>query len=215
MMFLDGGLQLPSHRSAIIRFSSYIYNSRVFCRAWKVRSGRLTQPASWYWWLSSRHTSASTGPGESETKVKVTQSCPTLCESMDCIVHGILQVRILEWVAFPFSQGSSRPRSQTGVSCIVGGFFSNWAIRKNLGMRLQIPTFLRSFPHLLTIKARRQSYVSSHKGQPKLASPNTTWVWQILMVIKIQKREKSLWHGVIKKVLKILWEFFEPLVSTQ
>ena len=130
MMFLDGGLQLPSHRSAIIRFSSYIYNSRVFCRAWKVRSGRLTQPASWYWWLSSTHTSASTGPGESETKVKVTQSCPTLCESMDYTVHGILQVRILEWVAFPFSQGSSRPRSQTGVSCIVGGFFSNWATRK-------------------------------------------------------------------------------------
>ena len=42
--------------------------------------------------------------------------CPTLCDSMDCIVHGILQARILEWVAFPFSRGSSQPRDQTQVS---------------------------------------------------------------------------------------------------
>ena len=40
-------------------------------------------------------------------KVKVAQSCPTLCDPMDYTVHGILQTRILEWVAFPFSRGSS------------------------------------------------------------------------------------------------------------
>ena len=39
-------------------------------------------------------------------KLKVTQSCPTLCDPMDCIVHGILQARTLEWVAFSFSRGS-------------------------------------------------------------------------------------------------------------
>ena len=43
-------------------------------------------------------------------KIKVTQSCPTLCHHMDHTVHGILQARILEWVAFPFSRGSSQPR---------------------------------------------------------------------------------------------------------
>ena len=42
-------------------------------------------------------------------KVKVAQSCPTLCEPKDYTVHGILQARILEWVAFPFSRGSSQP----------------------------------------------------------------------------------------------------------
>ena len=42
--------------------------------------------------------------------VKVTQSYPTLCDPMDYTVHGILQARILEWVAFPFSRGSSQPR---------------------------------------------------------------------------------------------------------
>ena len=56
-------------------------------------------------------------------KVKVTQSCPTLCDPVDYIVHGILQARILEGVAFPFSRGSSQPRDQTQVSHIAGGFF--------------------------------------------------------------------------------------------
>ena len=43
-------------------------------------------------------------------KVKFAQSCLTLCNPMDCIVPGILQARILEWVAFSFSRGSSQPR---------------------------------------------------------------------------------------------------------
>ena len=43
-------------------------------------------------------------------KLKVAQSCPTLCDPMDYTVHGILQARILEWVAFPFSRGYSQPR---------------------------------------------------------------------------------------------------------
>ena len=46
-------------------------------------------------------------------KVKGAQSCRTLCDPVDYGVHGILQARILEWVAFPFSRGSSNPRSPT------------------------------------------------------------------------------------------------------
>ena len=42
--------------------------------------------------------------------VKITQLCPTLCNPTDYTVHGTLQARILEWVAFPFSRGSSKPR---------------------------------------------------------------------------------------------------------
>ena len=56
-------------------------------------------------------------------KVKVTQSCLTLCDPMNYTDHGILQARILEWVAVPFSRGSSQPRDWTQVSCIAGGFF--------------------------------------------------------------------------------------------
>ena len=47
-------------------------------------------------------------------------------DPMDCIVHGILQARILEWVAFPFSRGSSQPRDRTQVSRIEDGFFTSW-----------------------------------------------------------------------------------------
>ena len=52
-------------------------------------------------------------------KLKVTQLCPTL------IAHGILQARMLEWVAFPFSKGSSQPSLQTQVSHIAGRFFTS------------------------------------------------------------------------------------------
>ena len=60
--------------------------------------------------------------------MKVAQGCLTLCDPMDYTVQGILQARILEWVAYPFSSGSSWPRNQTEVSCITGGFFTNGAI---------------------------------------------------------------------------------------
>ena len=63
-------------------------------------------------------------------EVKVTQLCPTLCEPMDYKVHGILQARIMERVAFPFSRGSSQPRNQTQVPHIAGRSFTSWATRE-------------------------------------------------------------------------------------
>ena len=54
-----------------------------------------------------------------KVKVRVAQSCPTLWDPIDYTVHGILQARILEWVAFPFSRGSSQPRDRTQVSHIA------------------------------------------------------------------------------------------------
>ena len=45
-----------------------------------------------------------------KVKVKFAQLCMTLCDPMDYTVHGILQARLMEWVAFPFSRGSSQPR---------------------------------------------------------------------------------------------------------
>ena len=67
---------------------------------------------------------------ESEVEVKVAQLCPTLCNLMDYIVPGIPQARIPEWVAAPFSRGSSQPRDQTQVSHIAGRFFTSWATRE-------------------------------------------------------------------------------------
>ena len=59
---------------------------------------------------------------------KLLQSCPVLCDPVDCSppgssVHGNLQARILKWVANPFSRGSSQPREQTQVSCIAGRLY--------------------------------------------------------------------------------------------
>ena len=62
--------------------------------------------------------------------VKVTQLCPTLWDPVDYTVHGILQVRIPEWAAVPFSRGSSQPRDGTQVSHIAGRFFTVWATRE-------------------------------------------------------------------------------------
>ena len=82
------------------------------------KNGATPSPDIWAWCLL----------------VLVTQSCPTLCDPMDCsppgsAVHGILQARILEWVAIPFSRGSSPPRNWTQVSWIAVGFFTIWAAR--------------------------------------------------------------------------------------
>ena len=64
-------------------------------------------------------------------KVKVTQSCPTVCGPMDYTVHVILLARILEWVDFPFSRGSSQPwEHRTQVSHIAGRFFTSWATQE-------------------------------------------------------------------------------------
>ena len=60
--------------------------------------------------------------------------CLTLCDPMDYTVHGILQARILEWVASPFSRGSS----QSQVSRIAGGFFTSWATREAHGCFLHL-----------------------------------------------------------------------------
>ena len=64
----------------------------------------------------------------------ITQSCLTLCDPMDgstpgSSVHGIFQAGILEWLAIPFSWGSSQPRDQTQVFRIASRVFTDWAIR--------------------------------------------------------------------------------------
>ena len=88
----------------------------------------------------------------------------TLCDPMGCTVHGILQARILEWVAFPFSGGSSQPGDRTQVSHITGGFFTGWATGKSkvykifvkqccfrlnwITALLLLPSIIHTFPRL-------------------------------------------------------------------
>ena len=70
--------------------------------------------------------------GQEYTESEVTQSCPTLCDPMDCSlsgssIHGIFQARVLEWIAISFSRESSQPRNRTRVSHIAGRCFTVWA----------------------------------------------------------------------------------------
>ena len=74
-------------------------------------------------------TCSSTWEAQERGNVLVAQSCPTLCNPMDCSLpvssaHGISLARVLEWVAISFSRGSSRPRDRTWVSCIAGRHFT-------------------------------------------------------------------------------------------
>ena len=72
---------------------------------------------------------------QSESESEVTQSCPTLCDPMDCSlpgssIHGIFQAIVLEWIDISFSRGSSQPRDWTRVSCTVDRCFTVWATRE-------------------------------------------------------------------------------------
>ena len=108
----------------------------------------------------------------SEVKVKITQLCPTLCNPLDYIVHGILQTRILKWVAILFSRGSSQTRDRTQVSCIAGRFFTSWATREaqeywsgNLSLLHQI--FLtQELNQGIESKCRSILYQLSYQGIP-------------------------------------------------
>ena len=86
--------------------------------------------------LSSPHTWFQASWCVTARKWKLLSVCDSLRPHGLYIAHGILQARILEWVAVSFSRGASWPRNQTRVSCIAGGFFTIWATREAFWKRL-------------------------------------------------------------------------------
>ena len=76
--------------------------------------------------------------------MKVIQSCPTLCETTDCTVHGILQARILEWVVLPFSRGSSQPKDQPRSPVLQAGCLP--AEPPGKPRKVWYPGFFNGFP---------------------------------------------------------------------
>ena len=118
-------------------------------------------------------------------KVKVAQSYPTLWNPMDYTVHGILQARILEWVAISFSRGSSQPRDQIQVSCITGGFFTSWATRepKNTGVgSLSLLQWIFPIQELNQglLHCRQILYQLSYQGSPAgNIGPNSSSLAQV------------------------------------
>ena len=134
------------------------------------------------WWRKAH----SPGPLVSVC-VLVTQSCLTVCSPTDynppgSSVHGILQVRILEWVAFPFSRGPSPPRDGTRVSRIAGIFFTIWATRE-----AQAP--------LLNAKGRYQNFSPHGHRVPPCANLTRLTFRDIFPLVprKLSFLTKAIW----------------------
>jgi len=110
--------------------ANHIYNKGLVSNIHKELSECNKEPNNKKWQLIWKHTSP-----KKTFFVLIAQSCPTLCDPMDysppgSSVHRILQAKILERVATPFSRGSSRPREWTRVSRIADRFFTIWPTRK-------------------------------------------------------------------------------------
>ena len=106
----------------------------------------------------------------------VAQSCPTLCDHIDCSmpafpVQGILQAKILEWVAIPSSRGSSQVKDWTQVSFIAGGFFTIWATREaqvgSLSLLQEI--FPTQELNRGLLPCRQILYWLSYQGSPRIS----------------------------------------------
>ena len=120
------------------------------------------------------------------TWVLVTQSCPTVCDPVDCSppgssVHGNLPARILEWVAIPFSRGSSQSRDRIWVSCIASRFFTVWATRE--------ATYLPSFISLCPPSFQPKWHPSGNRSKsvcpftpPCLCTHCSVWMLCLLLI---------------------------------
>ena len=97
--------------------------------------------------------------------------------SNSLLAHGLFQARILEWVAIPFSRGSSQPRDWTQVSCIAGRFFTCWATREAQAIKQQLKILLVSY------------YWFDFKGW-LIDLNNVTYSWVCSITISCQKQKQ-------------------------
>ena len=105
------------------------------------------------------------------------------CEPMDYSLpgssaHGILQARILEWVAISFSRGSFQPRNRTWVSCIVGRFFTDWAMREATSPKKihQFSSVSQSCPTLCDTVNCSMTGLPVHHQLPEFTQTHVHWV---------------------------------------
>ena len=156
-------------------------------------------------------------------------SCVQLCDSMDHTVHRILQVRILEWVAFPFSRGSLHLRDWTQVSCMAGRFFTNWATRVWFYIFKHIKKQVRRIIMLILLSKFKYLYILNdcsegllRRGRTKFNdlffNPKTSFsctfyswtsgIWLTILVAMALAAELSESKGYFIKIL-LAWEHSE------
>ena len=121
-------------------------------------------------------------------KVKVAQLCPTLCNPIVYTVHGFLQARILEWVAFPFSRGSPQPRDRTQISCIAGRFLTSWGTREALVFQGEVlKKSLLFFLIMEHMKIQKRRHVT-------VEGPEPVFIWETTVCVCVCKwlRKKGM-----------------------
>ena len=143
----------------------------------------------------------------SKSKSEVAQSCPTLCDPMDCSlpgssVQGIFQAIVLEWIAIFFSRGSSLPRDRIRVPCIVDRRSTFWATRElsNYHTIALISHASKVMPKIL--QASLQQYVNhelpdvqSGCGKGRGTRDQTANIcWIIEKAREFQKKHVLLFH---------------------
>ena len=135
---------------------------------------------------------------------KSLQSCLTFCDSMDCSqpgssVHGILQARILEWVAMPSPRGSSPPKDKTHISCgssIGRGILSYQGSPKKRRLTINLSVFLGRCS-----KDKSSSY-------PVVLSPRGTIWWVPSMEhiwSQFRRREKMILKSMLESRASQIW----------
>ena len=116
--------------------AEHYWHKKMAIKMIREKGTRIIYGIYYFWYLYKDRKISENMHYMLEVKVFVTQSCPTLCNPVDCgppdsSVHRIFQARIMEWVAILFCRGSSQSRDQTHISCIAGGFlFTIWATRE-------------------------------------------------------------------------------------
>ena len=122
----------------------------------------------------------------------VCSSRPTLCDPMDCnsppgsSVHGLFQARILEWVAYPFSRGSSQPRNQIQVSCIAGRFFTVWATRQ---ARRHVKCYKRT--HLILATGHWSGHCFSPTSQMRRLKQSSQVTYKVIQLVELRVKPSN------------------------
>ena len=135
-------------------------------------------------------------------KVKVIQSCPAVCNPMDYTIHGIPQARILEWAAFPSSRGSCQPKNWTRVSCIAGGFITNWAIR-------EAHTYICIHVYIHINFVTRHEFQTSFYHLQATRPYSSYWIYFSLILLNEVSKSTQLLHGWGKTGWETLYNAFD------
>ena len=139
--------------------------------------------------------------------VLVAQSCATVCNPVDCSfpgssVHGILQARVLEWVAFPFSKGSSQPWDWTQIPSIAARFFTIWATRE-ASSAISLPTHF-TLAHLHS----RASHQVHDRNPGKVQYTEKRWICNAFVANKLSSWKCNLppyWPVLLKWLSTFPW----------